>query len=374
MKMSRPILTAMLTLSLAVCGCVATSICNVSVGPTEGIVLHGINCAYPGLVKLPDGNLLSALACPGPLISVELSTDKGVTWAPNSAIPINGSEDSLTLLPNGTLFLSTSIQPQSGPGEPTYLIGTIGPGDSITWSGPVSVSTPGWTKGCWAVSPLVHLTNGDLLWPVWCYSDATGALPGSSTVLLSSDGGKTWPKQVVVGNASTDGRDYDESAAVVYPNGDIVMIIRHTNPGTTDRYGSYWRSMSTDNGDTWSPPTLVIDSTVVGRPTLALLPSGGLVLMSRFEDGGGGSMTGFATSWDEGLTFSSFTNLGIGAPYSDNYDAMALLQDGSIAVVTVHSNSGGKTNNIDYRNLVSRCSQPLLTADQASCFAFGWLK
>lgn len=177
-----------------------------------------------------------------------------------------------------------------------------------------------------------------------------------------------------MGNANADGRDYDESATVVYPNGDIVMIIRHTNPGTTDRYGSYWRSMSTDNGTTWSSPTLVINSTVVGRPTLALLPSGGLVLMSRFEDGGAGSMTGFATSWDEGITFSSFTNLGIGAPYSDNYDAMALLQDGSIAVVTVHSNSGGKSNNIDYRNLVSRCSQPLVTAELASCLGFDWLK
>jgi hypothetical protein len=69
----------------------------------------------------------------------------------------------------------------------------------------------------------------------------------------------------------------------------------------------------------------------------------------------GVSTTGFGTSWDEGLTFSKFTNLGFGVPgsnslYSDEYDAMSMLHDGSIAVVTAHSTS--TTTNVDYRNLM----------------------
>jgi hypothetical protein len=168
--------------------------------------------------------------------------------------------------------------------------------------------------------------------------------------MLSTDGGLTWPKQVIVGNGD-NGYDYDESAAVVYPNGDIVMIIRHTDADGSGR-GAWLRSKSTDNGNTWSAPLLVVNNTAVGRPTLALLPSGGLVLLGRDKIEGVQS-TGFGTSWDEGLTFSHFTNLGVGG--DDQYDAMSLLPDGSIAVVTAN----GTPTSIDYRNLVDLCSSAL---------------
>jgi hypothetical protein len=242
------------------------------------------------------------------------------------------------------------------------MIGTIGTNDVITWSAPVSVNTPGWTAGCWAVSPVVNLGKGNLLWPVWCYTDATEET-GSSTVLLSTDGGVTWPKQVTVGNAITDGRDYDESAAVVYPNGDIVMIIRQTLPGTTDDYGSFWRTRSIDGGNTWSAPVLVVHNGIVGRPALVLLPSGGLVLLSRSESG-----TSFGTSWNEGIAFSLFADLGVnGGPGYDLYDAMSLLPDGSIAVVAAHFTSDGTAADIDYRNLVDHCLSNCGASDKVPC-------
>ena len=62
--------------------------------------------------------------------------------------------------------------------------------------------------------------------PVWCLSNTTGGLPGSSTVMLSADGGLTWPRQITVGDGEIGGSDFDESAAEVYPNGDVVMIIQ----------------------------------------------------------------------------------------------------------------------------------------------------
>jgi hypothetical protein len=166
--------------------------------------------------------------------------------------------------------------------------------------------------------------------------------------MLSTDGGLTWPKQVTVGNGAS-GSDYDESAAVVYPHGDVVMIIRQTNADESD---AWLRSKSTDNGNTWSTPSLVVNNVAAGRPTLALLPSGGLVLLGR-DTIAGVITTGFGTSWDEGLTFSTFTDLGVGGV--DQYDAMSLLPDGSIAVVTAH----GTPTNVDYRNLVDLCSSPL---------------
>lgn len=359
-----PLFAATLFAALLVAsGCTINRIINndnVSIGQTQGILIHSTSfCAYPGLVTLPDGNLLAAYQCNRSTVNIKLSTDQGATWGSSSTVysavsPYELDAVDLAVLPNGKLFLGFGLGPlPSWIGVPTYMIGTIGAGDGITWSAPKSVRTPGWTAGCWGVTPVVPLANGDLLWPVWCYNNTTGGLPGSSTVLLSTDGGLTWPRQITVGDGAS-GNDYDESAAAVYPNGDIVLIIRQSSVGPVDAYGTWWRSISTDNGHTWSVPVMVVNNTIVGRPTLALLPCGGLVLMGRAEIAGV-STTGFGTSWDEGLTFSKFTNLGFGVPgsnslYSDEYDAMSMLHDGSIAVVTAHSTS--TTTNVDYRNLM----------------------
>jgi len=286
----------------------------------------------------------------------QMSSDNGVTWNPNSPILLSGTVIALSLLPTGEVFLTTSLTDSSGIGFPAYIIGTIGPGDVITWDDPVVISTPGWTAGCWGVSPVVRLANGDLLWPVWCSNNETGDLPGSSTVMLSADGGLTWPRQVIVGNGAS-GNDYDESAAIVYPNGDIVMIIRHSNPGLSDEYGTYWRSKSSDNGNTWSDPIEVANSGLVGRPTLGLLPSGGLVLLGRAEISNI-TTTAFATSWDEGLHFSTFEGLGVdNVPgTSDMYDAMSVLPNGTLAVVTTHITDSTSETEVDFRNLIDTCN------------------
>lgn len=359
---------ALLVVVLAMSGCVsirqffppASNGCNVSIGPTQGIVVHDVPfCAYPGLVKLPDGNLLAAYECNLNKINTELSANGGATWGSRATVYSTISNYyldavNLALLPNGTVFLGFGLAPGSSwIGVPTYMIGTIGVGDAITWSAPVSVSTPGWTKGCFGITPVVQLANGNLLWPVWCYNNTSSGFPASSTVMLSMDGGFTWPKQVTVGSGAS-GRDYDESAAVVYPNGDIVMIIRQTVGNSQS--GAWWRSKSTDNGITWSAPLPAVNNNIVGRPTLALLPSGALVLLGRAQIGVV-STTGYGTSWDEGLTFTHFTDLRVGGsePGVDYYDAMSPLPDGSIAVVMAYGNDSADVN-IDYRNLVNNCA------------------
>jgi len=355
------LVAALFVMSLALCGCNDMSvnlICNVSIGPTQSAISRGNACMQPGLVTLTDGNLLVALNCPWQIVT-QMSTDKGATWNSNTPIDLKGNAPALFLLPNGKLFLSTSLYNSSRIGVPTYITGTIGPGDVITWTDPVAISTPGWTAGCWGYSPVVQLVNGDLLWPVWCYNNTTGGLPASSTVMLSTDGGLTWPKQVTVGDGAS-GMDYDESAAVVYPNGDIVMIIRHTNQGPSDQYGSYWRSKSNDGGNTWSDPVEVVNNVLVGRPTIGLLPSGGLVLLGRANIADINT-TAFGTSWDEGLRFSNFIGLGVdNVPGTmDVYDAMSLLPNGTLAVVTAHLNDSENTTDIDYRNLVDNCGSAL---------------
>jgi hypothetical protein len=155
----------------------------------------------------------------------------------------------LTVLSNQKLFLAFDQENSvTGLGNPAYMLGTIGVSDAIKWTDPVTVTTPSQWASCWAPSPVVQLSNGNILWPVWC-QHSIGYY--SSTVLISTDGGATWPTQVIVGNGLKDGRNYDESALAVYPNGDVVMILRQT---TIEPYGSWWRSKSIDGGSTWTAP------------------------------------------------------------------------------------------------------------------------
>lgn len=226
--------------------------CNVTIGPAQSVINHDSTqeCINPGLVTLPDGHLLAAFYCIGKAsIVTQLSKDRGATWGHGIAVDtgMKPSTVSLSLLHDGKLFLSTSLTPASGKSIPAYLIGTIGAGDEITWGAPVLVDTPESIEGCAAVSPVVYLRNGDLLWPVWCFHSNKQHLPGISTVLISTDGGVTWPRQVTVAGGARDGRDFDESAAVVYPNGDVVMMMRQTTGcNGTDYCGAYWRSQSTE--------------------------------------------------------------------------------------------------------------------------------
>src|SRR5215469_5484447 len=365
MKRYRVVKVDQLLLNFAIllaCGCAVhlDPLCNVSIGSTHVSLAKNSDCMLPGLVTFPDGNLLAAEECDGAVMT-QMSADNGMTWKPNTPMffqPL-ASTVALSMLPSGKLFLSTSES--SSVGVPAYAIGTIGPGHPRQLCPPVTIKTPGWTAGCWAVSPLVSAANGNLLWPVWCYNNKTRGLPGTSTVLVSADGGVTWPKQVVVGDSNADGRDYDESAGAAYQNGDIVMIIRHTPNAKEEPRGSWWRSKSTDEGLTWSSPVKVADFFIAGRPTLALLPSGGLLLLGRAMIGNK-STTGFGTSWDEGLNFSLFANLEADSKTEqfDEYDAISLLSNGTIGVVTSHNDHGdgnfrAGTYNVDYRNLIDNC-------------------
>lgn len=360
------ILISALFLVAIMSGCTSNNICNVSVASIKGTVFHDNHnhCAYPGLVTLPDGNLLAAFSCHsgtdesgnivGPMIRTAVSLDNGANWQASTPVHFSDSTTmALSVLPNGKLFLSTSTAAAPRPGIPIYFMGTIGDGDQVSWSAPTYVHVQGWKNGCWAVSPLVQMANGNLLWPIWCYSNKTGSLPGSSMVLISADGGLTWPEQVVVGDASARDIDYDESAALMYPNSDVVMIIRHT--ANIDPYGSWFWTKSSDNGNSWRTPYPVAANQIVGRPTLALLRSGALVLMGRAQIDGS-ETTAFATSWDGGLAYSRFTPLRTGGTTNhDMYDAMSMRPDGTLGVVSVHGTPDEKTIDADYHVLVDSC-------------------
>jgi BNR repeat-like domain len=330
---------------------------NVTLGTVQGVLNHSDAAnLHPGLITLPDGNLLASYDSDHTDVFTQLSTDSGRTWsAPVNAYtgPV-GSLDltNLSMLNFGEVWLTFDETPAGGLNILMGLSGSLNATDDITWSKQfvVDYDSSLWTASCNSGGPVVQLRNGDLLFPAYC--GQSPLINYSSTVFRSTDSGTTWT-QTIVGNAQIDGRDYDESALAVMPSGDIVMIMRHTDNLSADTTGTYWRSVSTDGGLTWSKPVEALNVTNVSRPTLAVIPGGGLVLMGRsaLVDS-----TGFATSWDEGLTFTPMSPLGVTGPGLgiDQYDAMSLLPDQTVAVVTTH---GTGFVNVDYRNLIPPSSQ-----------------
>ena len=217
------------------------------------------------------------------------------------------------MMKSGRIWLTFDDVPNTGANELTAISGVPNAMDEITWTNQTVASYDGnaWPGGCWSGGPVVEIMDGSLLWPAYCITSPSANR--TSTVLRSSDSGASWT-QIIVGNAAIDGRDYDESALAVMPCGDIVMIMRNTANLSADIVGTYWRSVSADGGLSWSTPIEAANVTDVSRPTLAVLPRGGLVLMGRAFLNGMEGATGFATSWDEGKTFTAFADLGVTGP------------------------------------------------------------
>ena len=336
---------------------------NATVGSTQAALIHStsIACVHPGLVKLPNNFLLASFECEGVDgvgVYTQQSTDEGASWSapiavftPAPGYTVTGGLTNLSRLSDGTIRLAFDDYPAgTNLNQLTYMVGQAGSDGAVSWQAPKTVpyDEVTWPNGCWNGGPMVELPDGALLWPVYCIP--AGTAYRSSMVLRSTDGGMTWT-QITAANGVKDGRDYDESAVAVCACGAVVMIIRHTSNLADDLDGSYWQTESLDGGLTWSVATEVVNVGSVSRPALAVLPSGGLILMGRANLDGVTAATGFGTSWDCGRTFTAFSDLGVTGPGLgfDQYDAMSLLANGTVGVVTTH---GTQYVNVDYRNLI----------------------
>jgi hypothetical protein len=177
---------------------------------------------------------------------------------------------------------------------------------------------------------MVQVTSSIWIQPVY-YATVSGGTVTQDGVLRSINAGSTWT-YIQVGGAN-----YDEAAAVVLPNGDVVLILRHT---TVDPNGAYTQSVSHDMGVTWSTPVEVLNvGNVVGRPSLAVWPgTSNLLLVGRGANGSTSNGTFAMTSTDEGLTWSTPSNIAI-TGNQDSYDALT-ANNGNVYVAENFGNSG----------------------------------
>jgi hypothetical protein len=201
-------------------------------------------------------------------------------------------------------------------------------------TGSAGVGSLNW---CYDSSPAAQLTNGNLIQPIYCATSGTGiGWPLAAGVEISTNSGSTWGSFIPVCPATTGANGCDESAVVQMTSGNVVMISRVGNyPNQTDDTpGTYYRSVSTNNGTTWSTPVQVIsNNSVVGRPTLLALSNDVLLLEARCTFNINYTIEHCAwLSYDEGLTWSAASDVNIVAG-SNEYSAMTLDANGNVGIL-----------------------------------------
>lgn len=237
-----------------------------------------------------------------------------------------------TLLANGKILLTAYKDDGTGIG---LVTATINGNNTLTFSS-ITFLAPQFSRYVYTSGPVLMLKNGSLVMPIW--GENTGDTYNSSAVIISNNNGSTWGSKITVASGIGEASGFTETGLMQMTNGDIVAILRASNL-SGESYGKYYRSISTTNGLAWTTPTVSLDITRVGRPSLARTASNGLFLVCRgnvfipFLN----ARNVYQTSWDEGVTWSPPLAIDYrpetGFFLVDNYDALT-IQSGSIGLVS----------------------------------------
>jgi hypothetical protein len=296
--------------------------------------------AFPDVCRGANGDLLcvfyagnshislpSAALPRGARIAAVRSRDEGLTWGPAQIVadtPWDDRDPSITCLRSGTLvcnwFTYYGDPPAPEPGKPIHfkeLWLATSTDHGATWTEPRRVPvTPDEYWG--ATSPIVELSDGTLLWPV--YRELQQPLRVWSALLRSGDQGQTWsgPHWVDEGNA-----DNDEPAILELPDGRILCLMRN-NAGD-----SMWESESHDHGLTW---TTARKTGFPGHAPYLFRSTDGVLLVAHRLPA-----TSLHWSLDDGLTWTGSLLLDacIGA-----YPSLVALRDGSVLCVYYEEGEG----------------------------------
>ncbi len=281
---------------------------TVKYGYSSDIVNDGANNYAPALGRLNDGRLITAYTvADGNGINGKMvyrtSSDNGFTWSSASdlVIPATGNNvdvERIKVLTDGSILIDYVDQHNDGSNNTTKIIkGTVANDLSISWAAPTTITSGSITHPA-PYGPILQLQNGNLLLGL---EDTSG----TDTVVTSSDNGATWGNEHTV-LTKGGGINAGYISFVQKLDSTIIGIFRNdpttgvTNPG-------YWTISSTDNGATWSTPTLLFQNNNPNEASLIITPAGALFFVGRGQIDGVGAYALYSYSTDGGTTWSALT-------------------------------------------------------------------
>ncbi len=212
---------------------------------------------------------------------------------------------------------SGTIETSAGVYNPSFLSGAYwctwfiySDDDGATWSTPVEVtftggSAPTFTYGCFG-DDLLELADGTLL--VSCYALNAAATSFTAYLAQSTDDGATWSYLSQI-SSTISGYNAVETSLAQLPDGTVLASF-HTEDGLpTDMY----LKRSTDGGATWGSATLIAAGESSNRNAILLTPDGDLI--HSYAHAVTGFPQGYTVSQDQGVTWSSWTQIDIASAH-----------------------------------------------------------
>jgi hypothetical protein len=212
---------------------------------------------FPAVERLPGGHLLVVYydspdhVSPAGRISMVRSRDDGATWTGREVIidtPLDDRDPSVMRTRAGTLLLNFfTSQDQVAQG----VFVARSDDDGRTWSMPTKVGTK-LTEAA-TDARIVELDTGELLMPIFGRTSTSAEV--RSTVVRSTDQGRTWPIEREVDLPSLRGIDFVEPALAYLGSGRLMAIVRSERSDNRA-----YVIESTDNGRSWSSPFKTMES------------------------------------------------------------------------------------------------------------------
>ncbi|WP_137843867.1 sialidase family protein [Microbacterium sp. 2FI] len=278
---------------------------NLTAGGELVEIIDGtLHNAFPSVTLCVNGDLLAVWrqgtdyrdALDGAIV-MSRSSDFGVTWSTPATIfsdTVDLRDPGVVALRDGRLVVQFIADGATIADEHVYI--AFSDDNGVSWGSRIEVPFT-WTEERHGSATFpVELEDGTLLVSGWGMD--TGDDFWSVRVISTADDGDTWGSEVTIADGEADSQPYNESHIGFLPDGTLMTLIRASNAdfSVTDIY----RSISADDGATWSAPDLVL-ADLYGRPSWTLLASGGIVITCRRLSDAAGV---FATSWDDGETWT----------------------------------------------------------------------
>jgi len=259
--------------------------------------------AFPSLCTIPGGLLLvyrhgtQHISSDGHIVARK-STDGGATWGSPYTVydPADDARDpNVTRLSDGRIALTTFRYDGSNAYQVEVLFSSD---DGATFGTPVVVDTyydgNGITYAYAAVSaPLVEVSASLYLVPLYMRNSG-GSTNWNAFVVSSTDGGTSFGNADLI---ATGGSKSWTEPWIVPIAASLLCLIRVDNLNDT------YQTTSTDDGATWAAASYVWHGDA--RNATIRTNSGALFTTGR----NGGSQGQYQTSWNDGSTWATRTNL-----------------------------------------------------------------
>ena len=243
-----------------------------------------INCIYPNIHVLPDGEWLcvllvdSALYSPDGVLEVFRSRDRGRTWVRqgpcidpgDDATHYSEGDGVITGLRDGTLVMRMSRLDMSDPDKLAFNektgghlpvdVGWLQSADSgRTWSAPVQIPLrPAFDNGIEPVpmGGIIELADGSwfLSAETWKSYDNDGPHNLNSYGLFSRDRGQTWGERVEIANGAATERSYSHGVPVQLRDGRILVVYWAAEPQLQSYYDLHTVVSADTTGRAWGAP------------------------------------------------------------------------------------------------------------------------